>query len=909
MANNHLYVVDGSGFIFRAFYALPPMTRPDGTPINAVYGFSNMLIKLLMDAHADHLIVAFDAGRHTFRNDLYADYKANRDSPPEELIPQFGLIRAACDAFNVPRIEIPGYEADDIIATYTRLARARDMDVTIVSSDKDLMQLVGDGIEMMDPLKDKKIGPDEVMEKFGVAPNRVIDVQALAGDTSDNVPGVPGIGIKTAAALIKEYGDLEGLLSNTDSIKQPKRREKLQNHAEDARISKELVTLRADVPLEDDIEDLTRKDPEPATLEQFLLEMNFSSILARIEKKGFALNGNPQAPEPKASYQLVQSMDQLSQWIEDATDAGVVAIDTETTSLNPMRADLVGISLATAPGKACYIPLAHKVEADGDTFFEKKPTIEQIELQQAIDALKPLLTDQTVLKVGQNLKYDMHVLQRYGIDLSPIDDTMVLSYVNDGSLHGHGMDELAELFLGVQTIKFQDVVGKGKAQKTFDYVELDKACEYAAEDADITLKLYNILKPKLFENRLVSVYETMERPLINILLDMETEGIKVDVERLQELSRDFTQRMAVLEEDIFKLAGRSFNVGSPKQLGVILFDELDLPGGKMSKTGAYATGAEVLEDLVVQGHELPAKVLDWRMLAKLKSTYSDALVEQINPNTGRIHTSYGMTVASTGRLSSNNPNLQNIPIRSTDGLKIREAFVAKEGHQLISLDYSQIELRLLAHVADIPELQESFLNGADIHRRAASEVFGVPQEEVDDALRSRAKMINFGIIYGISAHGLSRQLRVPRGDAAAYIKHYLERYPGIAEYMEEMKDIARKQGFVTTLFGRRCYVPYINDKNPARRGFGERQAINAPLQGSNADIIKRAMIKIPEALEKAGLSSKMLLQVHDELIFEAADAEVEKTIEVVKPIMENMVQLKVPLKVDSGIGKTWASAK
>ena len=926
----HLYLVDGSGFIFRAFHALPPMTRPDGTPVNAIYGFCNMLMKLLRETDADHLAVIFDASRETFRNDLYPQYKAHRPEAPEELVPQFPLIRKAVEAFNIPCIEMVGYEADDIIATYARLGVEHGADVTIVSSDKDLMQLVGDRVVMFDAMKNKVIDRAGVIERFGVGPEKVIEVQALTGDPTDNVPGVPGIGVKTAALLIDEYGDLETLLSRAGEIKQPKRRQSLIDHADAARISHQLVRLKDDVPVEHGLETLGKREPDREALAAFLAEQGFRSILTRL-----APTQNPGAPavpatasaaeavapaEAKAGYELVQDIEALERWIAAARTAGMVAIDTETTSLNALRADLVGVSLALAPGQACYIPLAHKAAGDSQGALDLAQDLpggaaeqpRQIALADAIDRLQPLLEDPSVLKVAQNAKYDATVLARYGIAMAPVDDTMLLSFVLDGGKHGHGMDELAELHLNHTTIKYKDVVGSGRAQVTFDRVPLDRACAYAAEDADVTLRLHRLLKPRLLSEKRVTLYETVERPLIPILTAMERAGILVDPATLRGLSRDFTQRMAGLEDEIRTLAGEDFNVGSPKQLGEILFDKMGLPGGKKTKTGAYGTDSDVLDGLAAQGHDLPARVLDWRQLAKLKSTYADALVEQINPQTGRVHTCYAMTGAQTGRLSSTDPNLQNIPIRTEEGRKIRAAFVAAEGCRLVSLDYSQIELRIVAHMAGIQALVEAFRQGQDIHAATASQVFGVPIEGMDPQTRRRAKAINFGIIYGISGFGLARQLGTEPREAQAYIQAYFERYPGIRGYMDTMRAECRRTGAVRTLFGRVIHLPGIADKNPARRNYAERQAINAPIQGTAADIIKRAMIRLPRALDRAKLRGRMLLQVHDELLFEVPENETDATVTLVREVMENAAKpaldLAVPLVVEAGIGNNWAEA-
>jgi len=919
----HLFLIDGSGYIFRAFHALPPLTRPDGTPVGAVYGFTQMLMKLIEDTDADAIAVIFDAARETFRNEIYPAYKANRPEPPEELVPQFALVRDAVRAFNLPAVEMRGFEADDLIATYARLAHEQGTEVTIVSADKDLMQLVGPGVVMLDPIKTRTIGPEEVKERFGVAPEKVVEVQSLAGDSTDNVPGVPGIGVKTAAELINAYGDLDTLLAHAAEIKQPKRRESLIEHADQARLSHRLVMLRNDVPVEVPLEAFAVRKPEAETVLRFLREQDFKRLLARVEAK-FAAAGEAPVPAPeqvveRGGYRLVQTLPELKDWVARAAARGVVAVDTETTSLDAMRAELVGVSLALAPAEACYIPLGHRrtqaqggLDLDGSGAKEREAAPEQIPLKKALALLKPLLADESVLKVGHNIKYDMVVLSHYDVVVSPVDDTMVLSYVLEGAQHGHGMDELAALYLGHKTITFTDVAGSGKNRVTFDRVPLDSARDYAAEDADVTLRLHALLKPRLAREHMAGVYETMERPLIPILAAMEREGILVDRDELKKLSHDFARRMGELETQIHKLAGHEFNLGSPKQLGEVLFEEMGLQGGRKGKTGAYGTGADVLEQLAALGHDLPARVLDWRQIQKLKSTYSDALLEQIDPRTGRVHTSFAMAATSTGRLASSEPNLQNIPIRTEEGRKIRRAFVASKGHKLISVDYSQIELRLAAHVADVAPLRQAFREGADIHALTASQVFGVPAKGMDAGMRRRAKAINFGIIYGISPFGLAQQLGIPQGEAARYIEAYFQRYPGIRDYMERTKVFCRDHGYVDTLFGRRCYIPGIRDKNPARRSFAERAAINAPLQGTAADIIKRAMVRIPGALAHHKLSARMLLQVHDELVFEVKNAEVKKTAEVVREVMEKAplpaVELSVPVVAEVGIGPNWADA-
>ena len=902
----HVYLIDGSGFIFRAFHALPPLTRPDGTPVNAVLGFVNMVSKLVEETEADRLAVIFDAGRISFRNELYPAYKANRPEPPPELIPQFSIIRQATEAFSLPCIQHEGFEADDIIATYTRLALEAGAEVTIVSSDKDLMQLIEDRVSLYDGLKGRTFRVDAVREKFGVEPSRLGDLLALAGDSSDNVPGVPGIGPKTAAELLGRYGNLENLLAHCEEIKQPKRRQTLIENSESARLSRRLVQLRDDVPITIGLAELVRRLPDRDVLLDFLREQGFRSVIAKMESRLPGASEGESAPS-EVIYELVQDTVSLMAWIAQAESFGIIAVDTETTSLDAVKARLVGISLSLEKGRACYIPLAHTAHGGGQLDFDGN-TPRQIDFSEALALLKPLFENDSVMKVGHNIKYDCQVLESYGISVNPIDDTMLMSYVVAGGGHGHGMDELSRLHLGIDPISFKQVTGTGKAQITFDRVPLKEACNYAAEDADITWRLYRFLKPRLLSERLVTVYESLERALIPVLVEMERAGILVDRAELARLSRDFAERLATLEEEIFALAGHTFTIGSPKQLGGVLFDEMGLEGGKKGKTGAYGTGAEVLEGLALQGHPLPAKVLDWRQLSKLKSTYTDALIEQINPDTGRVHTSYAMAVASTGRLSSTDPNLQNIPVRTDEGRKIRRAFVAKSGCKLLSADYSQIELRLLAHIAKIVPLAKAFDAGEDVHALTASEVFGIPVEGMAPDIRRKAKAINFGIIYGISAFGLARQLGIPQKEAANYIDAYFERYPGIRDYMEETKKFGRKHGYVCTLFGRRCYMPGINEKNPNRRSFFERAAINAPLQGSAADIIKRAMIRIPSTFERVGLSARMLLQVHDELLFEVPEGEIEATAAEVKQVMENAAHLAVPLIVDTGIGDNWAEA-
>ncbi len=925
---HHLHLIDGSAFIFRAFHALPPLTRKsDGLPIGAVSGFCNMLLRYVekntgADA-ATHLAVIFDKGSHTFRNDLYDQYKANRDEMPADLRPQMPLTREATRAFGIACHEIAGYEADDIIATLACRARDAGGRVTIVSSDKDLMQLVGDGVEMFDAMKNRRIDRDGVFEKFGVFPEGVVDVQALAGDSVDNVPGAPGIGIKTAALLINEFGDLETLLARVEEIKQNKRRETLINHADQIRLSKKLVQLDKETPLDFTLDDLEVRDPDPETLLSFLADMEFRTITKKIADKFKldmpAINDTlvPSdsvitAPEAVAfdtsSYDCVTDLDALNRWIEDAYSTGYVAVDTETTSLDEMQAELVGISLCINAGKACYIPLTHKDGASDDLFGSSKLADGQCDLNAALTLIKPMLEDPSVLKIGQNMKYDAKIFANYGITIAPIDDTMLMSYAMHGGLHGHGMDALSQRYLNHEPISIKSLLGAGKAAITFDLVPIEEATKYAAEDADITLRLWDMFKPQLHQSKVTQVYEGLERPLIPVLAQMERTGIQVDRETLSRMSNAFAQKMACLEAEIHALAGETFNVGSPKQLGEIMFDKLGYEGGKKGKNGAYATGADILEDLATV-HELPRRVLDWRQLSKLKSTYTDALQDHINPETGRVHTSYSIAGANTGRLASTDPNLQNIPVRSEDGRRIREAFVAPHGKTLVSLDYSQIELRILAHVAGIDALRQAFRDGLDIHAMTASEMFDVPLDQMTSDIRRQAKAINFGVIYGISGFGLARNLRIPRAEAQGFIDRYFERFPGIKEYMDQTVQFARENNCVKTLFGRVIHTPEINAKGPTA-GFAKRAAINAPIQGTAADIIRRAMIRMPAAI--AHLPAKMLLQVHDELLFEVEDAAVDDLIETARAVMENaaapVVHLDVPLIVDAGKGANWSEA-
>jgi DNA polymerase-1 len=975
---DHLFLVDGSGYIFRAYHALPPLTRKsDGLQVNAVLGFCNMLWKLLAEMKTDkptHLAVVFDKSEKTFRTEFYPEYKAHRPDAPEDLIPQFPLIREAVHAFEIPCLEQAGYEADDLIATYARLACEAKATTTIVSSDKDLMQLVGNGVIMYDTMKDKRIGAAEVIEKFGVPPDKVIEVQALIGDSSDNVPGVPGIGVKTAAQLIGEYGDLETLLKRASEIKQDKRRQSLIDNAEIARISKRLVTLDQNVPLDVPVDQLAVHEPDYKNLIAFLKAMEFNTITRRVAEKaeidasqveadtkltsrasakaepsapGFAggdlfapaqakpsgKGGSDSALTPislaaaraeaarnqkidRSRYECVRTVDRLKAWIARAHETGMVAVDTETTSLDPMTAHLCGFSLSVAPNEACYVPIGHREGggASGSDLFapEAKLCADQIPEEQALILLKPLLEDKSILKVAQNMKYDWLVFAQRGIQTAGYDDTMLISYVLDAGKGGHGMDDLAKRWLNHDTIHFQHVAGQGKSQITFDCVAIDKATEYAAEDADVTLRLWNALKARLTAERVTSVYETLERAMPEVLARMERRGISIDRQVLSRLSGEFAQKQGALEEEIKTLAGEPLNPGSPKQLGDILFGKMALPGGTKTKTGQWSTGARELEELAEAGHALPRKILDWRQVSKLRSTYTEALPTYVNPTTHRVHTSYALAATSTGRLSSSDPNLQNIPVRTEEGRKIRKAFVASPGMKLVSADYSQIELRLLSEIAEVPALRKAFQDGVDIHAMTASEMFGVPVKDMPAEVRRRAKAINFGIIYGISAFGLANQLSIEREEAGAYIKKYFERFPGIRDYMDETREFCRANGYVLTLFGRKCHYPDIKASNPSIRSFNERAAINARLQGSAADIIRRAMMRMEGELALAKLNAQMLLQVHDELIFEVPEGEVADTIPIVKSVMQDAphpaVSLHVPLQVDARAADNWDEA-
>jgi DNA polymerase-1 len=984
---DHVFLVDGSSYIFRAYHALPPLHRKsDGLQVNAVLGFCNMLWKLLRDMKPEerptHLAVVFDKSERTFRNEMYSEYKANRTEPPDDLRPQFAFIREAVRAFDLPCLEQSGFEADDLIATYVRLACEAGANATIVSSDKDLMQLVNDCVLMYDTMKDRRIGIPEVVEKFGVPPEKVIEVQSLIGDSTDNVPGVPGIGVKTAAQLIGEYGDLETLLARAPEIKQEKRRQALIENAERARLSKKLVTLDAHVALDVPLADLAVHEPDYKLLIAFLKAMEFGTLTrrvaefsgieaAQIDADGQLSSGSaaraksaaggatgdlfpaprlPLGDDParpgkerpgagaaeiqltpqalataraeaarnakvdRSRYEIVRSLERLNAWIARARDIGVVALETRTNSLDPMQATLCGLSLAVAPNEACYIPFAHRTGGDGGTggLFSGPIAPDQIEERAALNALKPLLEDPGVLKVGNDLKYDLQIFALRDIELAPCDDTMLMSYVVDSGRSSHGVDQLAQRYFDHATIDANAILGSGKSRISFDCVQIDKAAEYAAEQADMVLRLWYVLKPRMAAEHTATVYETLERPLVPVLARMERRGISIDREVLSRLSGEFAQRSAALEAEIQTLAGEPLNPGSPKQLGDILFGKFGLPGGTKTKTGQWSTGARVLDDLAEQGHPLPRKILDWRQVSKLKSTYTDALPGYVDARTHRVHTSYALAATPTGRLSSSEPNLQNIPIRNEEGRKIRRAFVAAEGRKLVSADYSQIELRLLAEIADIAQLKNAFREGLDIHAMTASEMFGVPVKGMPAEVRRRAKAINFGIIYGISAFGLANQLGIEREEAGAYIKKYFERFPGIRDYMDETKASAKKNGYVLTLFGRKCHYPEIAHSNASIRAFNERAAINARLQGTAADIIRRAMVRMDAALAKKKLRAQMLLQVHDELVFEVPNDEVEATLPVVKKVMEDApmpaLSLAVPLAVDARAAHNWDEA-
>ncbi|WP_353216956.1 DNA polymerase I [Sandarakinorhabdus sp.] len=915
----HLYLVDGSGFIFRAYHRLPPLTNPEGTPVGAVYGFTAMLWKLIAELNRaeapTHLAVVLDAGSHTFRNEMYDGYKAHRPPPPEDLVPQFPLIRDAVRAFSVPCFEQAGMEADDIIASYALAARAAGMNVTIVSSDKDLMQLIGLGINMLDTMKNQLIDRAEVIEKFGVPPEQVGEVLALMGDSADNIPGVKGVGPKTAAELITAYGSVEGVIANIDAIKKPKLKETLAASVDMARLSRELVRLKDDLPLPAPLDALTLNEPPHAPLAAFLTKHGFRAMLAKLGSSGasgpapdlhrplVAKVAQPDIAFTPADYETVTTLDRLDWWIAEATRIGAVAVDTETTGTDQMRCDLVGISLATVPGKACYIPLAH---GSGEGMFATRPP--QLAMADVIARLNPLLADPGVLKIGQNLKYDLIVLARHGVPLlSPYDDTMLLSYALDAGRWNHGMDDLSARHLGHTPIAYKDVA---KGLKSFAEVDLARATEYAAEDADVTLRLWQGFRRRLWQEQVTTIHETVDRALLPVIAAMEMAGIKVDRAELVRLSAAYEIEINRLEGEIHELAGGPFTIGSPKQLGEILFDRLGYKGGKKSsKTGAWTTDASELERLAEDGAPIAQKVIDWRQHSKLKSTYTDALQQQINPQTDRVHTNFHLAATSTGRLSSNDPNLQNIPIRTELGRRIRHAFVAAPGNVIMAADYNQIELRLVAHIADVPELKAVYAEGGDVHALTAREVFG----EVTRDTRARAKTINFSIIYGISAFGLAARLGIDRSEAARYIDLYFSRFPGIRNYMAETIAFAKEAGFVTTLFGRKCHAPLILSKNQGERQFSERAVVNARVQGTAADIIKRAMVQMPGALRDAGLiGTRMLLQVHDELVFEVPEAEVEAVQPVIRAVMAHahrpLVDLSVPLGVEIGHGASWGDA-
>ncbi|GLR89077.1 DNA polymerase I [Bradyrhizobium iriomotense] len=985
---DHVFLVDGSSYIFRAYHALPPLNRKsDGLQVNAVLGFCNMLWKLLRDMPADsqptHLAIVFDKSEVTFRNKLYPDYKAHRPPAPDDLIPQFALIREAVRAFDLPCLEQVGFEADDLIATYARQASERGATTTIVSSDKDLMQLVNDKITMFDTMKDRRIGIPEVIEKFGVPPEKVVEVQALAGDSTDNVPGVPGIGIKTAAQLIVEYGDLEQLLFRAGEIKQPKRREALIEHAEKARISRQLVLLDDKVDLEVPLDELAVHEPDARKLVAFLKAMEFTTLTRRVaeyaqvdpadvgadpgyktgasvfsplppsdvvpapgpaqglgtstqaapvarnkaagkEDKAASLKGTPislaearaeaarKTRIDRAKYQTIKTLDQLKALIARIHDTGHVALEVKANSEDPMQADICGIALALGADDAAYVPLAHKQPGGGAGLFDAGLAPDQVKFEAAIAALKPVLEAKGILKIGYNAKFIAVLLAQAGITLRDHDDAELISYVLDAGRGSHALESLAERWLGHAVLAESELVGSGKNKLTFDQVAIDKATEHSAERADVTLRLWRVLKPRLVAEHMTTVYETLERPLTSVLARMERRGISIDRQVLSRLSGDFAQTAARVEAEIQEIAGEPVNVGSPKQIGDILFGKMGLPGGTKTKTGAWSTTAQVLDDLAEQGHDFPKKILEWRQVSKLKSTYTDALPAYVNPQTHRVHTTYALAATTTGRLSSNEPNLQNIPVRTEDGRKIRRAFIATPGHKLVSADYSQIELRLLAEIADIPVLKQAFKDGLDIHAMTASEMFGVPIKGMPSEIRRRAKAINFGIIYGISAFGLANQLGIAREEASAYIKKYFERFPGIRAYMDETRDFCRSHGYVTTLFGRKCHYPDIKASNASVRAFNERAAINARLQGTAADIIRRAMTRVEDALAAKKLSAQMLLQVHDELIFEVPDAEVEATLPVVQHVMQDApfpaVLLSVPLHVDARAATNWDEA-
>ncbi|HEX4505764.1 MAG TPA: DNA polymerase I [Alphaproteobacteria bacterium] len=919
-AASALYLIDGSGFIFRAFHALPPMTRSDGTPVNAVLGFCNMLLKFLTEFGVARIAVIFDAKEENFRNEIYPLYKANRDAPPPELVPQFGLIREATEAFCLPSIELPGYEADDLIATYARCAVERGEQVVIVSSDKDMMQLIRPGVTMFDPMKSKPIGPPEVFEKFGVTPDKVVDIQSLAGDSTDNVPGVPGIGVKTAAQLITEFGDLDTLLARAGEIKQPKRRESLIEFAEQARISRRLVVLDAHAPVPVPIEDLKVHEPDSERLIAFLTQQEFRTTLARVQSRlretgelaegEHAHEGPGASPPVEVAYELVTDVAALDRWLARAATTGRMAFDVHPDIGQAVACSAIGIALAVAPGEACYIPLAHGGgAADGGLDLGQNRPV-QLPLAAVLERLKLVMADPAILKIGHNAKFDAQILACNSMTVAPIDDTLLLSYVLDGASQDHGLAPLAERALGLTAQSLVELTGTGRSALSFDQLAPDVALPYAAQQVDLVLRLQSTLRARLVAERQVTLYERIDRPLVPVVAGMELAGIKVDRATLARLAQNFGERLQVLETAIYEAAGHPFNIGSPKQLGDVLFGEMGLPttAGAKLKSGGWSTHADILEPLAAQGHDVAQKVLDWRALSKLKSTYADSLVNEIQGATGRVHTSYSLAATNTGRLSSIDPNLQNIPVRTEDGRLIRTAFIADEGNVLLSVDYSQIELRLAAEIAGIGALKQAFLDGDDIHALTASQVFGIPMAEMTRDIRNRAKAINFGIIYGISGFGLGQQLGVGAREAGEYIKQYLERFHELRVYMDETKSFARAHGYVLTLAGRKCYMPGIGNKIPSVRAAAERQAVNARIQGTAADIMKRAMIQVDRALKKTNSPARMLLSVHDELVFEVPEAAAPEAAELVKREMEASAVLGVPLVAEAHWAKNWAAA-
>ena len=908
---NRLILIDGSAYIFRAYYGLPPMNRVDGTPINAVFGFTNMLVKLIEDYRDDKMIVIFDAARENFRNTIFKDYKANRGETPEDLIPQFEIIRECVNAFNIPQLEIEGYEADDIIATYCKLADKQKIDSIIVSSDKDLMQLVTKEITMLDPMKNKKIGIEQVIEKFGLPPEKVIQIQALTGDKIDNIPGAPGIGPKTALQLIEEFDDVHKLIQNANKIPQEKRRNIIINHEEDILVSLKLVKLKDDIKLPIDINKIHTYSSinKNENLSKFLSKQGFKSIAERLKNNSFIKSNISEKLETKKidnEYFLIKNSEDLNKLITIIKKTGYFAIDTETNSLNIEEANLVGVSIAVNENSAYYIPINHK------NLDNNKRLSEQVKETELIKLLQPICNDPSILKIGHNIKYDLRILEKYGLILTSIADTMLLSYAIDNGITKHNMDDLAYLHFNHTNIKFKELVGSGKKEITFDFVEISKALDYAAEDALITLKLYNFLNNRIKNEKGNFVYSEIDLPLINVLSSIEKNGIKVDIKYLNQLSEEFQKDSLVLEKKIYKFAGKIFNIGSPKQLGEILFVDLGIKGGKKTKSGTFSTDSSTLLSLSDQGYEIASLTLDWRELTKLKSTYTDALQNQATKNNTRVHTSYGVANTLTGRLSSNDPNLQNIPIRTSNGRKIRKAFICDPNKILISFDYSQIELRLAAEISGDTNFIKAFKNKEDIHSATASQIFNIKTEKLDAEMRRKAKAINFGILYGISPYGLAKQLAITNSEAKNYIEDYFNKYPKIKKYMDDQIQFAKTNLYVETIFGRRCNIKSINDKNFSVRGFAERQAINAPIQGTAADVIKLAMIELHKMITADDLDAKILLQVHDELIFEIDEANKEVSIDKIKNVMENIhlnfKNFEVPLLVDYGFGDNWGDA-